>query len=180
MTRRDEQILDAAVLGGGPAGLEAALVLARSQRTTVVFEAPGPARNAASHGVHNLLGLDGLLPARVREVAWEQVAAYGAATLRRSEVVRVTRDDREGSAFVVETAEGERWRAKSVIAAFGYRDEHPDIPGFEACWGGTVIPCPFCDGWENRGRAWGIVPTAPGHLALFPAWRSTGPPAWRS
>lgn len=70
MTSQSYEQIDVAIIGGGPAGLQAALVLARTRKTVVVFDAPTPPRNAASHGVHNFLGLDGLLPAEIRERAW--------------------------------------------------------------------------------------------------------------
>ncbi|MBL8165572.1 MAG: NAD(P)/FAD-dependent oxidoreductase, partial [Anaerolineae bacterium] len=73
---------DVAIIGGGPAGLQAALMLARTRRRVLVFDSPEPPRNAASHGVHNFVGLDGLLPAEIREQAWKQIAVYNSAELR--------------------------------------------------------------------------------------------------
>ncbi|MDD9971866.1 MAG: NAD(P)/FAD-dependent oxidoreductase, partial [Myxococcales bacterium] len=145
-----------AIIGGGPAGLQAALVLARAGKRTVVFDSAEPARNAPSHGVHNFLGLDGLLPSEIRDLAWRQIEAYGGAERRSVEVVRVTRYTHEP--FVVHDAEDRQYKADHVIAAFGYRDALPELPGFGACWADTIIACPFCDGFENRGRIWGVVP----------------------
>ena len=65
--------IDIAILGGGPAGLQAALVLSRTRKKTIVFDTPEPPRNTASHGVHNFLGLDGLLPIDICKIAWEQI-----------------------------------------------------------------------------------------------------------
>ena len=75
MTKKTIEQIDVAIIGGGPAGLQAALVLARTRKKVVVFDAPIPPRNAASHGVHNFLGLDGMLPAEIREQAWQQIDA---------------------------------------------------------------------------------------------------------
>lgn len=73
-----EQI-DIAILGGGPAGLQAARVLSRTRKKIIIFDDPDPTRNAASHGVHNFLGLDGLLPTEIRKIAMEQIDKYNSA-----------------------------------------------------------------------------------------------------
>jgi len=158
--------LDVAIIGGGPAGLQAALVLSRTRKHVVVFDDPEPPRNAASRGVHNFVGLDGLLPQEIRDHAWSQIDRYDTARLERTFVTRIDRPDPAGD-FVV-SAEWGSWRARHVMLTCGYHDVHPDIDGFAACWGYTIIPCPFCDGWENRDRVWGIVPSMPMELDVFP------------
>ena len=160
-----EQI-DAAILGGGPAGLQAALVLSRTRKKIVVFDDPEPPRNAASHGVHNFLGLDGLLPADIRKAAWQQIDKYSSAQLRKKKIVNVNKDG-EGT-FVIEDDNGTSIKAKKVILAVGYHDVYPDIPGFVECWADTIILCPFCDGYENRDRSWGIVVNSKMELERFP------------
>lgn len=145
---------DVVIIGGGPAGLQAALILARTRRRIAIFEAPEPSRNAASHGVHNFVGLDGLTPAQIREQAWAQIAVYNSAELRPERVVDV-QSNADGGFLVV--GEAESVTAKHVILALGYRDVYPDVPGFTACWGNTIIACPYCDGYENRDRVWGFV-----------------------
>ena len=169
-----EKHVAVAVVGGGPAGLQAALVLARTRMDVMVFDAPSPPRNAASHGVHNLVGLDDMLPAEIRERAWEQIERYGAARLMEHEVVDIARADSGG--LTLHTNAGGTIEAREVLLACGYRDRHPDIDGFGECWGGTIIPCPFCDGYENRDRAWGIVPSMKEEIDVFPPpWSATGP-----
>ncbi len=158
--------VDVAIVGGGPAGLQAALVLVRARKTVAVFDAPAPARNAASHGVHNFIGVEGMLPADLARTAWEQIDAVGGASLRREEVANIERDH-EGE-FVLTTAQGDRLGAHHVILAFGHRDAIPDIPGFAECWGDTVISCPFCDGYEHRDRVWGLVVPSTGAKATPP------------
>jgi len=139
-------------------------VLARARKRVVVFDAPEPARNAASHGVHNFLGLDGLLPAEIRERAWRQIEVYGHA----EKVVRtVERVVRVGEGFEVHAGDVSV-RARRVVAAFGYADRRPQLEGFEACWGRTIIPCPFCDGYENADRIWGVVVESQQQLEIFP------------
>lgn len=161
-----EQI-DVAIVGGGPAGLQAALVLARTRKDVVVFDAPSPPRNAASHGVHNFVGLDGLRPQQIRDQAWEQIDVYHSARLVRERVEAITRAD--GSDDLVVATDVGSWRAQHVVLTCGYHDVFPDIHGFAECWADTIIPCPFCDGFENRDRRWGIVPTMGHELDVFPA-----------
>ena len=145
---------DIVVVGGGPAGLQATLILARLRKKIIVFDAPEPPRNGASHGVHNFLGLDGLLPSEIREQAWAQIEVYKSAELREERVVDVQSHE---SGFAVSGEAGSFVTARHVILAMGYRDIYPDIPGFTACWGDSIIACPFCDGYENRDRIWGLV-----------------------
>ena len=161
----DERV-DAAIVGGGPAGLQAALTLARARRTVAVFDAPAPARNAASHGVHNFIGIEGMTPAEVARVAREQIGAVGGVSFRADEVTNVERAG-DGD-FVLTTGAGERLGARHVVLAFGHCDEHPDVPGFAECWGTSIISCPYCDGFEHRDRVWGLVVPDAGASATSP------------
>jgi thioredoxin reductase len=165
---RKQQVeeIDIAILGGGPAGLQAALVLSRTRKKIIVFDTPEPPRNTASHGVHNFLGLDGLLPMDIRKIAWKQIDKYNSAELRKEKIINVIKEKDEK--FVI-TSDNERSiMAKKVILAVGYYDVYPDIPGFIECWGDTIISCPFCDGYENKDRIWGIVVNSKMQLDLFP------------
>lgn len=157
---------DIAIIGGGPAGLQAALVLARTRKSVVVFDDLQPPRNGASHGVHNFLGIDGLLPAEIREIAWKQIDVYQSAELCQERVTDIQKvdDDR----FQVTTDNGSIISAKHVILTFGYHDVYPDIPGFVDCWANTIIPCPFCDGYENRDRVWAVVASYEMEAQHFP------------
>lgn len=159
---------DVAILGGGPAGLEAALVLVRARKQVIVFDDPESPRNAASHGVHNFLGLDGLLPTDIRNTAWQQIEKYASAQLRKKKIVKVNKEEEGEGTFVVIDDEGTSIKAKKVILAVGYHDVYPSIPGFAECWADTIIPCPFCDGYENRDRIWGIVANSKLAFEWFP------------
>ena len=154
----DVNTYDVVVVGGGPAGLQAAQVLARTRRSVLVFDDPAPPRNGAAGGVHNFIGLDGRLPGEVRAQAWKEISIYGGATLLEERVEDIARDIDDG--FMIRTKDGSRVHARHVILAMGYHDVYPNIPGFVECWADTIIPCPFCDGYENRDRVWGIVATS--------------------
>ncbi len=166
MTKETIEQIDVAIIGGGPAGMQAALVLARTRKKVVVFDAPAPPRNAASHGVHNFLGLDGMLPAEIREQAWQQINLYNHAELRRELVTDV--DQGDNGDYVISTKEGGRLTTRIVILTLGYHDVFPDIDGFVEAWANTIIPCPFCDGYENRDRIWAVVANYEMEATHFP------------
>jgi thioredoxin reductase len=164
-----KEIIDIAIMGGGPAGLQAALILARTRKKIIVFDDPEPPRNAASHGVHGFLGLDGFLPYDIRRIAWEQIDKYDSAELREERIVDISKEEGEEEGIFLITSHNERSiKAKKVILAVGYHDVYPDIPGFLECWADTIIHCPFCDGYENKDRVWGIVVNSKAELKRFP------------
>ena len=86
---KHNNIFEVAIIGGGPADMQAALVLTRTRKKIVVFDNPQPPRNAAAHGVHNFLGLDGLPPAEIRRIAWKQIDRYKSAELRSQRIVDI-------------------------------------------------------------------------------------------
>jgi thioredoxin reductase len=129
--------------------MQAALMLACTRRRIRVFDSPEPPRNAASHGVHNFIGLDGLTPAQIRERVWREIRVYECAELCTEAVVDVKAN---GHGYLVVGEAGTMTVARHVILALGFRDLYPDVPGFVDCWGGTIVPCPYCDGYENRDR----------------------------
>ena len=165
--------VDVAIIGGGPGGLQAALVLARTRKKIVIFDTPTAPRNGASHGVHNVLGLDGLLPSDIRTQAWSQIDAYQQAELRRCEVLDIQAIK---NGFIIETKDNSL-EAKKVILAMGFKDKYPKLNGFSEAWANTIIPCPFCDGYENRDRTWGIIANLVEFANHFPIlslnWTST-------
>jgi len=161
----NQEQIDVAIIGGGPAGLQAALILARTRKRLIVFDAPEPPRNNASHGVHNFVGLDGLRPSEIREQAWQQIDVYQSAELRREQVVDVQAHE---TGFSMTGEAGSSVIAKHVVLALGFRDSYPDVPGFMDCWGTTILACPFCDGYENRDRVWGLVASSQMALEHMP------------
>jgi len=137
------------VVGGGPAGLSAALVLGRALRTTLVCDAGHP-RNARAQGVHGFLTRDGIPPAELRAAARAELARYESVTLEDAPVNEVRK---EGDHFAFTLAGGTAGRARRVLLATGVVDTLPALEGLEALYGTSVFHCPFCDGWEVRGRA---------------------------
>ena len=168
----DEQILDdyeVVVVGGGAAGLSAALVLGRSRRSVVVLDSGQP-RNAPAAGVHGLLTRDGISPAEYVAIGREEVRSYGGHVVDvEATVVRGDVD----LGFVVVLSDGREVRARRVLVTTGLTDELPDIPGLSEQWGTGVLHCPYCHGWEIRDQAIGIlaVTEQAAHQALlFRQW----------
>lgn len=156
MTDQLSDSYDVVVAGGGAAGLSGALVLARSRRSVVVIDAGSP-RNAPASGVHALLGHDGIRPGELLERGRAEVRGYGGHVVP-GEVADVARD---GDGFEVALADGRTVRARRLLVAAGLVDELPDIPGLRELWGGDVVHCPYCHGWEVRDRAIGVLAGGP-------------------
>ncbi len=144
-----ESPYDVLIVGGGPAGLTAALYLGRGRRSAIVLDRGEP-RHAVSAGVHNFLTRDGTPPAELRRIAWEQMAAYPTVEHRVTIVERLERVGDDGP-WRADTDTGEVF-AREVLLATGMVDEHPDIPGYRERWGHSIHHCPFCHGWEMRDR----------------------------
>ncbi|WP_067504032.1 NAD(P)/FAD-dependent oxidoreductase [Actinoplanes sp. TFC3] len=144
------------IIGGGAAGLNGALMLARSRRSVVVIDAGQP-RNAPAAGVHGLLGREGMPPAELLARGRAEVEMYGG-TIRPGTVDHVTRD---GDGFVVALGDGTSLRARRILVASGLVDELPDVPGLRERWGKDVLHCPYCHGWEARDKAIGVLATSP-------------------
>lgn len=149
-------ITDVAIIGAGPAGLQAALTLGRMHRSVVVLDA-GRYRNDRADAMHNLIGHDGQTPAAFRAAARAELARYDSVRFVAAEVGEVT-----GAAggFRLSTGEGDRV-ASRVILATGMRDTLPDIPGIEAAFGSSVAHCPFCHGHEFAGRPVALIGPGP-------------------
>ena len=161
---------DCVVVGGGVAGLGAALVLGRARRRTLVLDRGGQSNRAAAH-VGGLLGHDGTPPSELYELARAQVAAYDAVELRNAEAVDA-RAEVEGFVVVLGGGAGEV-QARALVLATGMTYEVPDVPGFAELWGGAVFHCPFCHGWEVRDRrvvVYGAGEIADRQAKLLAAW----------
>jgi len=145
---------DIAVIGGGPAGLQAALTIGRVHRRVTLFD-DGRYRNAKAGHMHNVAALDGTPPAQFREQARAQLGEYPTVELREERVEEV-RPVEEGG-FVLTTSSGASVRSAAVVLATGMRDEMPAVDGLDELWGDLVAACPFCHGHEAAGRRVGIL-----------------------
>lgn len=146
---------DVAIIGGGPAGLSAALSLVRARRRVVVVDAGQP-RNATAAHMYGVLGHDGLSPVRLLELGRSEITGYGGRIIAGiASEVRV-----RAAAFDVDTPHGTIGARRLLIAA-GLIDELPNIPGMQQQWGNGVVVCPYCDGWEHRDDVIGVVATSP-------------------
>ena len=144
---------DIAIIGGGPAGLQAALSIGRIHRDAVLFD-DGTYRNATVSHMHNVVGNDGTPPEEFRTLARKQLTAYATVTLREERVESV--EDVDG-VFHLRMADGSAVTAYAVVLATGVRDTLPPVPGLEDLWGDLVAHCPFCHGHELSGRRVGIL-----------------------
>src|ERR687892_530508 len=149
---------DAVIVGGGPAGLSAALVLGRANKRVLVVDNDRPA-NAVSQGVGGLLGHDRVTPADLRRSGRRQLEEHAGVEIRHGAVEDVERI-RDG--FVVRPTAGPPVRAHAIVLAHGLRYDPPPLPGIEALWGRSVFHCAFCDGWEVRDRPLAFHGSGPG------------------
>jgi thioredoxin reductase len=147
---------DVVVVGGGAAGLNGALMLARSRRTVVVVDGGAP-RNAPAEGVHGLLGSEGMPPAELLARGRAEVRQYGGQVVT-GEVAAVARAD---DGFAVTLADGRSVGARRLLVATGVVDELPDVAGLRSRWGREVVHCPYCHGWEIRDQAIGVLASGP-------------------
>jgi thioredoxin reductase len=154
--------IDVVVVGAGPAGLSAALLLGRANRSAVLIDG-GPGRNEPSEAVHSFLGHDGTSPADLRSMGLDEVTSYPSVTALDGRVTGIAVKD---GAFVVERAEGDGFRSRRVVLATGVTDDLPPIDGLAALWGRSVLHCPYCHGWEQRGRAVAVLPLESLHLLM--------------
>jgi thioredoxin reductase len=138
---------DAIILGGGPAGLSAALILGRCRRRVILCDT-GRRRNAASRALHGFLTRDGIDPAELVRIGRRQLARYGTVLVREEAID--ARRIRNG--FEVDLASGRRLTGRSLLIATGVADRLPPIEGLPGLYGRAVFHCPYCDGWEVANR----------------------------
>jgi len=139
-------LLDVIIVGGGPAGLSAALILGRSRRRVLIIDAGRP-RNAAAVAMHGYLSRDGMAPSEFLRISREQLTNYPTVEFRPGEAVDAQRT-KEG--FTVHLEDGRSERSRLLLLASGVVDEVPEIEGLKSLYGKSVHQCPYCDGWEHR------------------------------
>jgi thioredoxin reductase len=140
-------MFDVVIVGGGPAGLSAALILGRSRRSVLLCDDRKP-RNEASRELHGYLTRDGVPPAQLLQLGRDELQRYGVEQ-RHATVVDVRR---HVDGFDVGLAGGERVLGRVLLLATGVRDRIPNVPGLAECYGITAHHCPYCDGWEVRDK----------------------------
>ncbi|MDC0707964.1 NAD(P)/FAD-dependent oxidoreductase [Stigmatella sp. ncwal1] len=151
---------DAVIVGGGPAGLNAALYLGRARRAVLLCDAGTP-RNAAAAHMHGFGSRDGIPPPEFRRISREQLQHYPNVEVRDTKVGSV--ETHEGG-FRVALGDGTQVAARRILLAVGMVDVMMDIPGYRELWGTSIFQCPFCHGWEVQDQAFGVLATEPALL----------------
>jgi thioredoxin reductase len=162
---------DVVIIGGGAAGLSAALVLARARRRVAVVDAGEP-RNAPAARMQGFLSREGMSPAALLAVGRDEVTGYGGRVVP-GRVDAVEEVGRLG--FQVRLADGSMLMARRLLLTTGLRDEIPDVPGLRDRWGRDVLHCPYCHGHEVRDQPLAVLggsPEALAHAQLVRQWSS--------
>ncbi|WP_054706016.1 NAD(P)/FAD-dependent oxidoreductase [Bacillus sp. JCM 19041] len=146
-------MLDCIVIGGGPAGLNAALVLGRARKKVILFDEDKP-RNRVTSESHGFITRDGIEPAEFKRIAHQDLAHYPSVSLNRQRVVAVKKEEHS---FLVEAADGTHFTTKKVLLTTGLVDVLPEIKGVASFYGKSLFSCPFCDGWEMRDKALVVI-----------------------
>lgn len=149
---------DVIIVGGGSAGLSAALMLGRSRRRVLVVDGGEP-RNRFSAHMHGVLGHDHSPPLGLLAAGRAELTRYDDVVVESGTVVSASPLDIDGIGFEVLLETGERHTARRMLVATGLRDELPDIPGLTEQWGRNAALCPYCDGWEVRDRRIAVIAT---------------------
>ncbi len=158
----DDVAYDVAIIGGGAAGLSAALVLTRARRRVAVVDAGQP-RNAPAAHMQGFLGSDGLPPAALLATGRKEVTGYGGHLIDGTvTAIHASRDDVDDGQprFTVALEDGSAIRSRRVLVTTGLHDEIPDIPGVRERWGRDLLHCPYCHGYESAislWRPWGHI-----------------------
>jgi thioredoxin reductase len=148
---------DVIIIGGSFAGLSASLYIARARRSVCIIDTGSPRNRFAAHS-HGFFAQDGSEPGTMLATARSQVAAYPTATFIEGEAMSAAR---EPDGFSVKLATGEVLESARLVLAFGISDELPAIPGLAEHWGKTVLPCPYCHGFEFSGQRLGVLNVSP-------------------
>jgi len=146
-------LLDCAIIGGGPAGLSAALVVGRGRKQVIVFDDELP-RNRVTHESHGFITNDGMTPFEIRQAGEADLQKYPHIKIKRCRIVDIQKKEEN---FTLLTHEGDTFEAKKIILATGLQDILPEIEGIHDVYGKTLFSCPFCDGWELKDKALALI-----------------------
>jgi thioredoxin reductase len=147
-----KELYDCIIIGGGPAGLNAAVVLGRCRRKVLVFDTE-QYRNRSSHGMHNYLTRDDILPAEFLKICHAELNKYSVQRVRKKIVKAIKNGE---GIFEVKDETSAVYFAKKLLVATGLSDNLPPIEGFREFYGHSVFHCPYCDGWEVRDKKLGV------------------------
>jgi thioredoxin reductase len=158
-------MLDVVIIGGSSAGLSAALILGRSLRDVVVIDDHKPC-NRFSHASHGFLTRDGTPPSELIQIAYDQLECYPTVARKTATALHI---EKNAAGFEITSSDGSKLQARIVLLATGLHDELPPLDGIEGLWGKSVFHCPYCDGYEVRGKAIAVygVDEAAMHLVLL-------------
>jgi thioredoxin reductase len=148
---------DCIVVGGGAAGLSAALTLGRARQRTLLIDAGEPS-NRTAEGMGGLLGHDGQPPGELYSAGHDELSKYSSVEVRMGRVTGGTVTD---DSFQLELQDGSHETARKVLLAMGMDYRHPELPGAGERWGRSVFHCPFCHGWEVRDKQLGVLDHSP-------------------
>src|SRR5439155_9321758 len=146
-------LFDCAIIGGGPAGLNAALILGRARRNVILLDNNNP-RNAVTQESHGFITRDGTKPKEFREIAHKELGRYPSIIYVKREVTSVIKNDKNNNrpSFELVTSENERYQSRTIIISTGLKDVLPNIENISYYYGKSLFHCPYCDGWELRDK----------------------------
>jgi thioredoxin reductase len=148
-----QQLYDVLIIGGSYAGLQGALTLARSLRKVLIVDSGEPCNRYAVHS-HNFLTQDGTEIEQLAHIAKQQVLAYPTVSFKEAKIQSVQKED---NVFIAVDTAGTIYRSRKLLLATGLTDIMPDIKGFRECWGKSIVHCPYCHGYELRGKKLGLM-----------------------
>ncbi len=149
----DAPLFDVIIVGGSYSGLSAALALGRSLRKVLIIDSGTPCNTPAPHS-HNFLTQDGKVPQEIAHIAKQDILKYPSISWLDDQV---THAELKGNETIIETANGKKVRGRRILFATGLKDIMPDLDGYSACWGKSILHCPYCHGYEFKGKKIGIM-----------------------
>jgi thioredoxin reductase len=150
---KDNEKFDVIIIGGSYSGLSAGMALGRALRQVLIIDSGKPCNIQTPHS-HNFLTQDGKTPKEIATLARQQMEKYDSVKFFNGKAIKGVKTE---NGFEIETESGETFEAQKLIFATGIKDNLPDINGFAACWGISVIHCPYCHGYEVRNEKTGII-----------------------
>ncbi|WP_036215118.1 NAD(P)/FAD-dependent oxidoreductase [Lysinibacillus sphaericus] len=152
---------DCVIIGGGPAGLSAALTLGRARRKIAIFD-NGTNRNRVTQESHGFLTRDGIKPQEFKNIASKEIKSYPSISMLDQTIIEITKNDKSGL-FLVKTSENKSYMSAKVLLATGIQEEFP-LPQIRQYYGKSLFSCPYCDGWELRDKPLAIIAEKEEHI----------------